>query len=269
MGNFKITLKRFLSNKNTVTIICIILAIGILWFAYNWRINSETDPVSVPYAKNDIQPRTEITADDIGYVEIPKTMVTENTVTNSSLVVGKWTNYNTVVPSGSVFYKSVLVDYEELPDSVFSDIPTGYTVVSLPVSLDSTYGNSIYPGNYIDLYLQTKNTSGKIMLGKLIESIEVLDVRDSAGNHVFENSAEDRTPAYLLFAVPEEMHLLLRKASYVSGAEIIPVPRNKEYSENPKKTTIASEYLESYINSKTISIPDEELPSLTEDSTEE
>ncbi len=268
MGNFKVGFKRFLSNKNTVTIICVILAIGILWFSYNYRINQKTEPVRVPYAKEDIQPRTEITADMIGYKEIPRGMISENTVTSSELVVGKYTNYNTVVPSGSVFYKSVIVQYEELPDSVFSDIPTGYTVVSLPVNLDSTYGNSIYPGNYIDLYLQTKNASGKIMLGKLIESIEVLDVRDSSGNHVFESSSADRTPAYLLFAVPEEMHLLLRKSSYISGTAIIPVPRNKEYSENPKKTTISSEYLENYINSKTVSIPDEKLPTLSDTSSD-
>ena len=96
------------------------------------------------------------------------------------------------------------------------------------------------------------------MLGKFIESIKVLDVRDSKGQHVFQNSDESRTPAYLLFAVPEEMHLLLRKASYISGVQIIPVPRNKKYSADPKATTISSDYIENYINSKSVSIPDED-----------
>ena len=38
-------------------------------------------------------------------------------------------------------------------------------------------------------------------------------VKDSSGRHVFENSSEARTPAYMLFALPEDMHLLFRKAS--------------------------------------------------------
>lgn len=269
MGNFKVALKRFFGNKNTVTIICVILVVAILGIAYNLRIKSETNPVQVPYAKQNIQPRTKVTDDMIGYVEIPSSMVTENTVTSSSLVVGKYVNYNTVVPSGSVFYKSVLVEYKDMPDSAFSDIPDGYTVVSLPADLDSTYGNSIFPGNYIDLYMKATNDSGKVILGKLIESIEVLDVRDSSGRHVFENTEENRTPAYLLFAVPEQMHLLLRKASYLSGVQIIPIPRNSEYSKKPGKTNISSKYLQNYINSKTISVPDVALPSLSEDDEEE
>ena len=40
MENLKVTLKRFLSNKNTVTIICGVLAILVLYIAYNARIKS-------------------------------------------------------------------------------------------------------------------------------------------------------------------------------------------------------------------------------------
>jgi len=251
-------LKRFFGNKNTVTIICVILAVVVLYVGYNWRIKEATNPVKVPYAKVNIQPATKITEDMIDYVEIPQTMLNDNVITSASSIKGKYTNYNTEVPKGSIFYKSVVVDEEDLPDSAFSDIKDGYTVVSLPVDNTTTYGNSIYPGNYIDLYFKTTDSNGKIMLGKFIESIKVLDVRDSKGQHVFQNSDESRTPAYLLFAVPEEMHLLLRKASYISGVQIIPVPRNKKYSADPKATTISSDYIENYINSKSVSIPDED-----------
>lgn len=263
MGNFSVAMKRFFSNKNTVTIICVILIVLVIWIGYSWRIKSQTNPITVPYAKQDIQPRTKITEEMIGYMEIPASMVQNNTVTNAQQVIGKYANYNTVVPEGSVFYKTTLVDFEDMPDSAFSDIPDGYTVVSLPVDNDLTYGNSIYPGNYIDLYFKANDDSGKLMLGKLIESIEVLDVRDSNGQHVFENTAENRTPAYLLFAVPEEMHLLLRKALYISGTQIIPVPRNAEYTKNPGETLISSNYIENFILSKTVTIPDEKLPELS------
>ncbi len=256
MKNLMISLKRFLSNKNTITIICGIAAVLVIWFGYSYRINQATRPVTVPYAKVEIQPRTQITEDMIGYIEIPSSMLQSNTMRNVNDIVGKYANYNTMIPAGSLFYDSTIVTWAEMPDSAFENIPTGYTVVSLNVDTESTYGNSIFPGNYIDLYYVAHDETGKLLLGKLIESIEVLAVKDSSGNHVFENSSQMGTPSSLIFAVPEDMHLLLRKASYLSG-EIIPVPRNKEYSENPSATVVSSEYLESFILSQTVILPDQ------------
>lgn len=256
MNKILISFKRFFSNKNTVTIFCVIGAVLVLWFGYNYRIKQETNPISVPYAKVEIQPRTQITEDMIGYVKIPKNMLTNNNVMNASDIIGKYANYNTVIPSGSLFYKSTLVTRAEMPDSAWADIPDGYTVVSLSVNTETTYGNSIFPGNYIDLYYSTYDETGKLLLGKLIESIEVLAVKDASGNHVFENSGQLKAPSSLIFAVPESMHLLLRKASYLSG-ELIPVPRNKSYSENPSATIVSSEYIRDFILSQTVILPEQ------------
>ncbi|MEG0799142.1 MAG: hypothetical protein RR228_03875 [Bacilli bacterium] len=263
MNKFLMTLKRFFQNKNTVTIICVLASIVVIYFGYNWRINQATKPVKVPYAVVDIQPRTLITEDMFDWVDIPSSMLKSNTIRTSSQIVGKYSNYNTVVPAGSLFYKSTIVDWGQMPDSAWSDIPQGYTVVSLPVDTESTLGNSIFPGNYIDLYYVANEKDGKLLLGKLIESIEVLSVKDSAGKYVFENSIDVGKPAYLLFAVPESLHLLLRKASYLSG-EIIPVQRNKEYSLSPGETKVTSAVIQDFILSQTVALPDENLPTLND-----
>lgn len=256
MKNLMISLKRFFGNKNTITIICVLAGVLILYFAYNYRIKQETKPVTVPYAKVEIQPREQITEDKIGYVEVPGSMVKDNVILNANDILELYANYNTVIPAGSLFYKSTLVTWAEMPDSAWADIPDGYTVVSLSVNTETTYGNSIFPGNYIDLYFSAYDETGKLLLGKLIESIEVLAVKDSTGNHVFENSAELKAPSSLIFAVPEDMHLLLRKAGYLSG-EIIPVPRNKTYSQNPGETIVSSEYIQDFILSKTVILPEQ------------
>lgn len=256
MNNLFVSLKKFFTNKNTVTILCVVAAVLVLWWGYNYRIKQQTNPISVPYAKVEIQPRTQITEDMIGYVKIPKNMLTSNTIVNINDVIGMYANYNTLIPQGSVFYKSTLITWKEMPDSAWADIPDGYTVVSLNVNTETTYGNSIFPGNYIDLYYATYDDTGKLLLGKLIESIEVLAVKDSSGKHVFENSGAGLTPSSLIFAVPEDMHLLLRKAGYLSG-ELIPVPRNKTYSENPGATIVSSEYIQDFILSQTVILPEQ------------
>ena len=61
MGNLVTNFKKFLQNKNTVTVIGVILAIIVLYFAYTIRINSAIHPVSVPYAAEQIKAGTQIT----------------------------------------------------------------------------------------------------------------------------------------------------------------------------------------------------------------
>lgn len=261
MNKILISLKKFFSNKNTVTIICVIGAIIVLYIGYNWRIKSITNPIRIPYAKETIQPRTKITESMIGYFEVPASMVVSNTLMYSNQIIGKYANYNTVIPEGSLFYRNVVVEWDDMPDSAFEDIPEGNTVVALPVDTESTLGNSIFPGNYIDLYYvaNDEEQEGKLLLGKLISSIEVLSVKDKSGAFVFENSEELKEPAYLLFSVPENLHLLLRKALYLDG-EIIPIQRNKDYSLSPGQTMVSSAYIQSYILNQTVQLPEYDLP---------
>ena len=56
-----------------------------------------------------------------------------------------------LVPSGSLFYNELLIEEENLPDSVFYNVPEGEVVVSFPVNTVSTYGNSIMPNNLINV----------------------------------------------------------------------------------------------------------------------
>jgi len=259
MGNIVTTIKRFLGNKNTVTIIGVILGIIVLYIGYNYRVKQATTPVTVPYAKEEISSRTLITSEMIGYMEVSSSVVSNSTnmITNASELIDHYVAFGTTIPANSLFYKSQILTSDEMPDSAFADIPDGYTIFSLGVNQHTTYGNSIYPGNYIDLYFKGVDDTNKIMFGKLIESIEVLAVKDSNGNHVFETTVESRTPAELLFAVPDDMYLLLMKAGYISGSsiEIIPVPRNASYSANPGDTVVSSDVIRDFILSKSAIIP--------------
>ena len=44
MGNLTTGLKKFMQNKNTVTVVGVILAIIVLYVAYTWRINKAVNP---------------------------------------------------------------------------------------------------------------------------------------------------------------------------------------------------------------------------------
>lgn len=259
MGNVLTTVKRFLANKNTVTILGVLLAILVLYIGYNWRVKQAITPITVPYAKEELSSRTLITSDMIGYMEVSSSVVrsSSNIITSASELINNYVAYGTTIPANSMFYKSQILSSNEMPDSAFANIPDGYTIFSLGVDLHTTYGNSIYPGNYIDLYFKGVDDNGKLMYGKFIESIEVLAVKDSQGNHVFETTVENRTPAELLFAVPDDMAELLEQATYITGysIEILPKPRNASYSANPGERRVTSDYIKAFILSKSATIP--------------
>ena len=270
MNNLSSSMKKFLGNKNTVTILGVIICLIILYFGYNYRINSQVELVQIPYAKETIQPRTYITEDMIGYMNVPKSFLVGKYYTNARNIVGKYSNYNTIIAKGSIFYNDLIISKEDLPDSAFQNVPEGYTLINYPVTISSTYANSMAPGSYINIYYKSLNDDGEVMFGKFISNIEVLDVKDSSGRHVFENSEETRTPAYMLFAVPEETHLLLRKALYLNeyDVELLLIPNTATLTEKDK-VTVSSLQIEEFINSKTAFVSVNDLPNIGDQVTEE
>ncbi len=254
MGNIIATIKRFLSNKNTVTIIGVMLGIVVLYVGYNYRVKSAIDTIKIPYAKKTITATTEITSDMVGLADVLRSTVSNNKtlISNVNNVVNTATpncvRVGTAIPQGSYFYTEQVDTCSKIPVNVFQNMPDGYKPVTLPVDIQSTYGNSMYPGDYIDLYISMRQ--GLLVFGEFITKLPILDVRDSSGNSVFLTSVPT-TPTALVFAVPKELYLLLSKAKLLSGISLIPVPGNASYT---------SEFLRTEIENRTAKIPDETIP---------
>ena len=263
----KESLKKFLGNKNTVTIIGVVLCIVILYVGYNIRINQKVALVRVPYANQTIQPKTQITSDMISYMEVAGAFVGKASYYSSAdSIIGKYSNYNTMIAEGSLFYTDLLTDKANLPDSAFADIPDNYTVINYGVNMDSTYANSMMPNDYINIYFKANSDDGSIMFGKFLSNVKILDVKDSEGQHVFDNTDEARTPAYMLFALPEDMHLLFRKALYLEGqygVQLILVPNTQELTDEDSEM-VSSEDIQAFINSKTKMVSVDEILTTTQ-----
>lgn len=269
-------LTKFLKNKNTVTALCVLLAAAVILIGYNIRVKNATNPVRIPVAAKTIQPKQEITDDMISYVNVPRDSLHGNFISNKASLIGKYTQVNTVIPEGSLFYKEAVTDKNNLPDSALYDVQEGETLFYLTVNMLSSYTNSILPGNYIDIYVSTKEGS-TALVGKLFENIKILGVKTSDGKNVFENSDESRTPYVLIFAVPEEQHLLLRAVNAInnynvfnsgdvagSRIELIPVPVTsglKAEDGTTIKSNVTSKYLKEYIEKRSVII-EEDIPEI-------
>ena len=265
----KNSLNKFLKNKTTVTIIGVILCIIILFIGYNIRINQKVALTKVPYANQEIKPKTKITASMINYMNVPASFLVGSYYSNVEEIVGKYSQYNTKIVEGSLFYTSLLTTSNNLPGSAFLNVKNNETVVNYGVNMDSTYANSMQPNDVINIYFKAKGDDGAIMFGKFISNIKILDVKDSDGNHVFDSDSTDaRTPAYMMFALPEDMHLLFRKAIYLSdsyGVELILIPNTQEITKEDT-VYVSSKDIQNFINEKTKMVSVDEILTSTTDS---
>lgn len=260
MNNFVNSLKKFFKNKNTVTILCVIAVLGLLYFGYSRQIKAAVKPVELPVASRTIPARTQITADMVTTMKVASVASTENVYKTTYSVIGKYTNVNTIVPKNSFFYREAVVDSSDFRDSIFENLEEDEIPYLFSVNVQTTYGNAIYPGTTVDIYMKALDESSKIIVGRLLEDVTVLAVRDSAGNDVFADSSALGTPAYLVFALNEEIHLLLRKANYIAygGIELFPVIHGKSYNTQGGETRVSTEYLKDFINSKSIILEGQE-----------
>ena len=249
-------IKRFVGNRNTVTILGILACIATLIIGYNYRVSVAISPVTIPYAKQNIPSRTLITSDMIGNIKVTSTYTNTatNLIKNASSVVNKYASYKTSIPRGSLFYKEQIIEADEMPDAAFANIADGYTIFPLTVDDKKTYFNSIRAGDYIDLYVsaqeqtEDKNAENKVIIAKLVESIKVLAVKDSKGKNILKNTVDNGRPTQLLFAVEEDMFLLLKKAENVDlHVEIMPVLRNESYTQKQGETIVSSQDLRDFI----------------------
>ena len=254
-------LKNLLANKNVVTILGAVLIVIVLYAFYKWRVNTAINPISVPYAKETIGPRTKITNDMIGYLDIQQSSMKGQVLTNANTqIIGMYTNVNSTIPAGSLFYEGVIVRYEDLADSFLIEMPKDkdgnyMTAYNFKVDTQSTYGNSIYPGNYVDIYFVGREDE-KIVYGKLATNVKALAVKTGDGKHVFENINANLQPSQIILAVTDELSRLLRISESINDARLILVPTNVAYiHESTEEITTEvtgteiKEYIEKYTTS--------------------
>lgn len=266
MNATQLKIKKLLANKNTALLLGVLAIAIVLTIGYTSRVKKVTTPANIPVAIKDIQPRTRIDASMIEYVKVPKGLLTDTVILNSKDLIGSYVAINTMVPKGSLFYKGSVSGKQQSADSYIDAIPKDekkkYTLFYLPVSMETSYSNSILPGRYIDIYVETTDDSLPAV-GRFVSNIKVLAVKDASGNNVFENSEEKRVPSQVIFAVPEDIHLLLRKASafkFVNGVpdiKLAPVPTG--FDDKKKKWVepkIVNEEIRNIIDKYSVNLPE-------------
>ena len=250
MNSTQIKLKKFLGNRNTVTILCAIIGIVVLYVGYTVRVNSAIEPVTVPYANTNIQPRTKITEDMISTMQIAKAALDKmegSVITDKKKIINKFSATNTLIPEGSLFYESAVVD--KRPNEAVYQAPKGFSLYYFTVNMGTSYVNTILPNTYVDIYLGLNDeTTSLPYVGKYIENVKVLAVKTSDGLDVFEDSDTTRVPAYIIVEVRDDEFKSMLKASRL-GYSLTLVPNKNENVDVEDEALMVSDQADNYITS--------------------
>lgn len=264
-------LTKFLKNKNTVTVLGIILILILLYFGYNATINATVNPIMVPVAKEKILPSTKVAVEKVEYKSVSKISLTDNVLRNPNEIVGKYTNVNVTIPAGSMFYKEWLVNASDLPGNWLTQVKfsEGEEAYYFNVSVASTFGNSILPDSYIDLYMKAYDNNENVIYGKILRNIKVLAVHDAQGKNVFSDSENVGTPAYIVFALSHDNYNLLMRAEYLQsqGISLVIAPQGENRT-NEEGALVSSATLRDYVNNHTSSVTDDQIKFTVEENKE-
>lgn len=255
---------RFFKNKNTVTVLGVIIIVAIIWFVYNYQLQKTVKPQQVPVAAKTIQPRTKITTDMIKYVDVPKAYISDNAITTAEELINKYANYNTMIPAGSMFYKESVVNEQAMPNYIQTQLKEGEIGVAYTINTaKNTIGWGIMPGDKIDIYMRVTSDEGSVMLGKLLENVEVLAVTDDNGNNAYEVTDGSITPTKLVFGVKEDIFLLILRSNYLN-IELFPIQHGAWVDDKDATTKLTTQELIDYIKARTVQLSTDPVNSTIE-----
>jgi len=233
MNNLGLSLKKFFTNKNTVTIIGVVAILVILYFMYTKQIQKATKEIEVPVAKETIYPQTLIDSSKVTTIKVAQAAKPKDAILSRGAIENHYTGVGVTVPKGSMFYKEYIVTAEELPGNWLTKLePQSVNSLELerpysfPVNVATTFGNSIQPGDYVDFYLKAYDDNKQIIFGRIFDNVKVLSVTDSSGKEVFRSQNSIGTPAYLNFGFDNETYQIFKYVEYASGdMQLVVVPR--------------------------------------------
>ncbi|HWO75023.1 MAG TPA: RcpC/CpaB family pilus assembly protein [Bacillus sp. (in: firmicutes)] len=156
-------------------------------------IQNNLKPTKAYFAAQDIPPHTKITEDMIFEIpDVPADGLPPNVFMKKEDIIGKWTVEGYGVTKNSPFYKGKIVKTNEMPDAAILNLNPDESAFPLLVDLETSSGNAIIPGAYVDLYFVTDSTvDRKPLSGLLFERVRVTSVKDSQTRNVF--GSEDYT----------------------------------------------------------------------------
>lgn len=201
---------------------------------YVQLLNAALAPIAIPVAARYLKAGTLIGEGDIRMLEVPGPTAVEGVIRDPQELIGKAVNTYNSVAEGSMFYRQLLIEKENLNDVSAFPLNENEAAVSIDADIKTSYANSILPGHQIDLYFQgyasMQQQEKMVLYGQLVRSARVIAVRDSSGKNI--DAQSEKPTSVIVVALTYEDADLVQRAKFF-GSVIPMITYGSLNPENP------------------------------------
>ena len=209
-----------LKNKNAIFGFSICFLVLFNYFIFKIAIKKEVNLTKIPVVNETIYPRSQISENDITYVEVPNVFINESFYVDEKDIIKKYTDIRALMPKGSVFYKELLFNENDLPDYPAILLNKDQVSYNMTTDLVKLSGNSIVVGQKVDIYTTYHQRNEKPIVDLLVKSVRVIGVKDKKGLDVVHPDSNG-LPYIVLLAINNDLLPIVRGADEIAKLELI------------------------------------------------
>ncbi len=218
-------------NKQTIIRIIRILFVSalilLLWAsALRINVNMKLDLRTAYVASHTILPRTQIRDSDITELKIPASYLQDRTLNDKAEIIGRYTDIQGMIPAGSPFYREMLKDESELPDSPYLQLKEGQSAYTMKTDL-ARLGGTLSPGQRVDIYATFEINREKPVTGCLLENVRIIAIKDHRGLDLDDPESTGTVDMVILAVNDEDIRML---ATSEKIGEVRLFATNRSYS---------------------------------------
>ncbi len=216
-------MKKIKEHKELATCILMIVFAIFTTMIFNQTIVHSLNLKQIPITNKYLKEGKEITKEDLMFVEIPNTILSENIYIDEIDIVGKVVDYGNSLAEGSLIYRDLIKEKSEVKNAGYFDLEEEELAVTLEVDKANTYANSIREGHNIDLYfsgtgIEAIDNQEKIIYGELVKQTKVLAIYNDS---LESDGYKEGSTTYLVVALSYEDADLVGRAK--EFGEVFPI----------------------------------------------
>lgn len=199
-------------NKETIKkyaqIALVSSLIFLVWnFGIRVDVNRKLDLTVTYVAAHTLKPRTLIAENDILEIRVPSSYLLERTLTDKDDIIGKYTEIQGMIPAGSPFYRDMVKDRSELPDSPYLQLKEGQSAYTMKTDL-AKLGGTLTPGQRVDIYATFDVNRERPVTGCLIENARIIAIKDYRGLDIDDPESTGTVDMVIIAVNDEDIELL-------------------------------------------------------------
>lgn len=189
-------------------------------------IHALTKTVEVIVVSETLGPRSMIESKHVSVISMPKNTVPTNVFLDESDVVGKFVSFDASLYRGMFFFVDAIESIDTVNDAPLLRLKEGQVAVSIGVDVLKSIGNTLLPGQYVDLVHTFVIRNGNPIVDTIFNDVRVLAIKDRYGLDMSDSKSQ-KVPHVILLAInhsdANDFYLALRKGQM----DLVPLPSGR------------------------------------------